>query len=96
MTNATGGLKAELTKKIAAQVESLTYKIDKDEFMHITFDNQWPKIVADIAKHLTGLNELLKPTRINESEEFQNQFNPREWFSDGELNIWRGTKLTMK
>ena len=64
-------MKDEMNKRINDRIEKMSYSITKEEFMNIQFDSEWPMIVHDVAKYLTGL-DLLKGTRISEADELPN------------------------
>ena len=69
--------------------------ISKEEFCNIWFDYQWPKIITDLARYLTGMN-LLSPTRIQEAEELPSQQLPAEMCKDIDLSVYRGPKMSIQ
>lgn len=61
--------------------------MSEDDFISIKFDREWPMIIQNLSKYLTG--QELKSNKINESDEFKTHANIDELFKDPELNFYR-------
>ena len=46
--------------------EDKTFSITQVEFVNITFTREWPYIIKDLAKTLTGVPNILKSRRLND------------------------------
>ena len=54
--------------------EDHNFSISFVEFQRIQFTNEYPMILRDLAKQLTGL-DILKGTKISELDELPNNYN---------------------
>ena len=63
--------------------------ISKEEFLNITFETQWPKILRDLAEYMTGMKGLLKSTSISEADELGFNTLPIEYCKDQDLFYYK-------
>lgn len=54
--------------------EDHNFAISFVEFQRIQFSNEYPMILRDLAKQLTGV-DILKGTKISELDELPNNYN---------------------
>lgn len=56
----------EAAKKKFNKKEDKTFSITQVEFVNITFTREWPYIIKDLAKVLTGVPNILKSSKLND------------------------------
>lgn len=69
--------------------------IDEGEFLKINFDLDWPLLIKDLAKFLTGSDILKSNNRIMEADELNNQQQGEDLCKDNEINDYKGRMTTI-
>lgn len=73
--------------------EDKTFSITQVEFVNINFTREWPYIIKDLAKYLTGVPNILKSSKLNdiyEADEIQNQPNMEDKCKEADINAYKG------
>lgn len=77
--------------------EDKTFAITQVEFVNITFTREWPYIIKDLAKVLTGVPNILKSSKLNDiyeaDEIIANLPNTDDKCKESDLG-WYRTRLT--
>lgn len=73
--------------------EDHNFAISFVEFQRIQFSNEYPMILRDLAKQLTGI-DILKGTKISELDELPNNYNQQDYCKESELGIYKMNKMT--
>lgn len=63
--NSTAAVYESALNKVKKQ-EDKTFSITQVEFVNITFTREWPYIIKDLSKVLTGVPNILKSSKLND------------------------------